>query len=76
MCLELRGNALLQGLPAWMPQELPALEMLDVSGCTQLDLSGLLGFTQLTTLALQVRLGPAGARRCGAGKQTHPRPWG
>lgn len=51
--LELRGNALLEELPEWMPEGLPALELLDVSCCSRLDLSALARFTRLRTLALQ-----------------------
>lgn len=52
--LELRGNALLEALPDWLPGALPGLELLDVSACSRLDLQGVVGFKQLKTLAIQV----------------------
>ncbi|GAB4823973.1 hypothetical protein N2152v2_011019 [Parachlorella kessleri] len=52
--LELRGNALVEQLPAWMPTAMPHLKLLDVSHCHRLDLAAsLAGFSQLETLALQ-----------------------
>ncbi|KAL4445740.1 hypothetical protein ABPG77_008939 [Micractinium sp. CCAP 211/92] len=51
--LELRGNALLEALPPWMPEALPRLELLDVSACSRLDLRTITALTQLRTLALQ-----------------------
>ncbi|KAL4425880.1 hypothetical protein ABPG75_009896 [Micractinium tetrahymenae] len=51
--LELRGNALLEALPPWMPEAMPHLHCLDVSACSRLDLGIVTAFTQLKTLALQ-----------------------
>jgi hypothetical protein len=51
--LELRGNALLESLPDWLPGALPHLESLDVSACSRLDLRSITAWTQLTTLSLQ-----------------------
>lgn len=51
--LELRGNALLERLPDWLPGVLPHLESLDVSACSRLDLRSITAWTQLTTLSLQ-----------------------
>lgn len=52
--LELRGNALMEQLPDWMPAAMPKLQLLDVSHCYRLDLAkSLRGFSQLTTLVLQ-----------------------
>lgn len=51
--LELRGNALLEALPPWMPEAMPGLELLDVSACSRLDLGTVTPLTQLHTLALQ-----------------------
>ena len=52
-----RGNALVELLPAWMPTAMPHLRLLDVSHCHRLDLAAsLAGFSQLETLAMQVRL--------------------
>ena len=45
---------MLEALPDWLPATMPRLEMLDVSGCTRLDLESLRGLTQLRTLAMQV----------------------
>lgn len=57
--LELRGHALLEALPSWLPGAMPHLESLDVSACGRLDLRSLARFTQLRTLALQVGKGGA-----------------
>ncbi|KAI7842300.1 hypothetical protein COHA_003941 [Chlorella ohadii] len=51
--LELRGNALLESLPDWLPGALPHLQSLDVSACSRLDLRCITAWTQLTTLSLQ-----------------------
>lgn len=56
MSQELRGNALLESLPDWLPDALPRLQSLDVSACSRLDLRSITAWTQLTTLSLQVRL--------------------
>lgn len=56
MSQELRGNALLESLPDWLPGALPRLQSLDVSACSRLDLRSITAWTQLTTLSLQVRL--------------------
>lgn len=65
--LELRGHALLEVLPPWLPGAMPQLEALDVTGCSRLDPSCLAAFTQLQTLAMQVgRVGGGGEGNGGA----------
>ncbi|KAJ9522316.1 hypothetical protein QJQ45_008210 [Haematococcus lacustris] len=64
--LELRDHGLLGTLPSWL-SELPALRLLDVSGCCNLALQQVTLMTQLNTLVLQ-RMGLTGLEGEAAGQ--------